>query len=173
VTLGERRTVAWAAAVAGCLLGLVGCSTGGDPASGTPTPSGSGAGSAGTVAPGDTTEAVPGGAAVIVPPGSPQVCGSLARSAAVRDLGRAFADLADPAEVAAAEATLRDAATDLRALATDAVDDALAGAMRNAADTLDRLDRHRLDDVDAVEAVDVALRRLGEEVQEVCGFPVG
>lgn len=119
--------------------------------------------------------AVPGGVAVVVPPGSPQVCAALARSAAIRDLGQALADIADPQLATGAAQTLRQAATDLTVLADEQADAPLATAMQEASGALDQLAESPqiVTDPDAAAAPAAALSRLGEEVQRVCDLPVG
>jgi hypothetical protein len=124
----------------------------------------------------DSDAAVPGGAEITVPAGSPPICAALARSAALRSLGLALVDLSDPQLAADATDTVRRAATDLIVLAEEA-DANFAAEMRQAADALEEMAERGLTGTvperDAAGDPAMSLHRLGEEVQRVCDLPVG
>ena len=112
------------------------------------------------------------GAPVVVPPGAPAVCFSLAGSAAIRSVPDSVAELSDPTTVPGGAAGLRRAASDLRAMAA-AAGDSLSHKGADAADALERLADKGITNGDASAAASAALATLGEEVQDQCHFPIG
>jgi len=119
-----------------------------------------------------SSEAVPGGAAVVVPPGSPPICSALAGAAAVRDLGNAAHKFASSDESALDTSPLTAAAQQLRTLSGQATGQ-LRTRLIDTADALDELTKAGPSDQDATTAASQTIVRLGDEVQSVCRFPVG
>jgi hypothetical protein len=118
---------------------------------------------------------VPGGAPVVVSPGSPPVCAALAASAPIRNLGLALDKMAlDDVDGAAGvrAAGVRAAAADARAIAGDAGGD-VAEALAAFADALENLAQTGLADADAASRLRSGFEAASEEVQALCHFPVG
>jgi hypothetical protein len=146
------------------LLILAGCdSSGSSPDNAT---------AAGSIAIGEP--AAPGGAAIVVPPGSPKVCGDLAGSTALRDLVPSMTALAVDGTGSPAVAQLRRAAADLRTAAeTSSTGAALTAAFTAAADAIDAVVASQAQDPTAMHTLADALTALDREVQKICHFPIG
>jgi hypothetical protein len=100
------------------------------------------------------------------------VCSKLADSAALQGLSSALDDLAANGVSGRGAAGLRQAAADLRA-AGDIADATVKAGLGETADALDAVATNGLADRSAVTRLSDSLSVLGEEVQDVCHFPVG
>lgn len=147
------------------LLILAGCDS-----SGSKTPDDAPA--TGSIAIGEP--AAPGGAPIVVPPGSPEICADLAGSTALRDLVPSMTALAVDGTGSRASAQLQQAAADLRTAAeTGSAEAALTAALTAAADAIDAVVASQAQDPTAMQTLADALTTLDSEVQTICHFPVG
>ncbi len=98
----------------------------------------------------------------------------LARSAALRALPAALTALTEPSSPGrqASASTLRSAAADLSRIGP-AVPASLRPDFGSAASALAQMADQDQWSAATVNAVSVSLTRLGQEVQEPCGFPIG
>lgn len=101
---------------------------------------------------------------------SPAFCMKLAQSKAVRNLQ---AELTADAEHPGTGATQLAAAAGALTQISSAAPASLQPGFASAAAALRQLARDGAQSADAVQKVSTALTRLGQEVQEPCGFPVG